>query len=194
MHILCSASNPRDLTMRSRSILLLPFVLLSPLIGGIALAQSTKSLPVGKAPGTFEVKVSQGYLSLEATEAPLVQVFQEIGKQAKITFDSNVGPNEKITIHLDRVPFEDGIKQLAKNVTIFYTENPKDKSRRISRVVVLSAGSGVSGQVKASPEAEKAKESAPRQRKYEAQQQPEPFKFEFDPGKFAQKEKPRKQP
>ena len=94
------------------------------------------------------MKVSQGYLSLEATEAPLVQIFQEIGKQAKITFDSNIGPEEKVTIHLDRVPLEDGIKQLAKNVTVFYTENPKDKSRRISRVVVLSEGSGVSGQAK----------------------------------------------
>lgn len=30
--------------------------------------------------GSFEVKVSQGYLSLAATEAPLVQIFQEIEK------------------------------------------------------------------------------------------------------------------
>ena len=60
------------------------------LLLGVALGQSTKrSLAAGQAPGTFEVKVSQSYLSLEATEAPLVQIFQEIGKQAKITFDSN---------------------------------------------------------------------------------------------------------
>ena len=104
-------------------------------------------------------------VSLEANQAPLRQIFQEIGKQAKITFDSNIGPEEKLTMRLDRAPLEDGIKQLAKNVTVFYTENPKDKSRRISRVVVLSEGSGVSGQVKASPEAEKAKESAPQQAK-----------------------------
>ena len=137
--------------MKPRTIFILHgLFLLSLLLGGVALAQSTKrSLPAGQAPGTFEVKVSQGYLSLEATEAPLVQIFQEIGKQAKITFDSNIGPEEKITIRLDRVPLEDGIKQLAKNVTVFYTENPKDKSHRISRVVVLSEGSGVSGQVKA---------------------------------------------
>ena len=137
--------------MKPRTIFILQgLFLLSLLIGGVALAQSTKrALPAGQAPGTFEVKVSQGYLSLEATEAPLVQIFQEIGKQAKITFDSNIGPEEKVTIHLDRVPLEDGIKQLAKNVTVFYTENPKDKSRRISRVVVLSEGSGVSGQAKA---------------------------------------------
>ena len=102
-------------------------------------------------PGTFQVNVSQGDLSLNANQAPLVQIFQEIGKQAKITFDSNIGPEEKITIHLDRVPLEEGIKQLAKNVTVFYTENPKDKTRRISRVVVLSEGKeGAPGQTKAS--------------------------------------------
>ena len=117
--------------------------------GGIALGQSTKrSLPVGQAPGTFEVKVSQGYLSLEANETPLVQIFQEIGKQAKIPFDSNIGQEEKVTIRLERVPLEDGIKQLAKNVIVFYAENPKDKTSRISRVVVLSEGRGVSGKPK----------------------------------------------
>ena len=120
------------------------------------------------------MRVSQDYLSLEATEAPLVGIFQEIGKQAKITFDSNIGPEEKVTIRLERAPLEDGIKQLAKNVTVFYTENPDDKSRRISRVVVLSEGSGVSGQAKASAQPVKVNKPAP---------QPEPFKFEFDPTK-----------
>ncbi len=94
------------------------------------------------------MKVSQGNLSLDANQAPLVQIFQEIGKQAKIIFDSNIGPEEKITIHLDRVPLEEGIKQLAKNVTVFYTENPKDKTRRITSVVVLAEGKGVSGRPK----------------------------------------------
>jgi hypothetical protein len=173
--------------MKPRTIVTLQSsFLLCLLLGGVALAQSTKrALPAGQAPGTFEVKVSQGYLSLEATEAPLVQIFQEIGKQGKIIFDSNIGPDERISTHLDRVPLEEGIKQLAKNVTVFYTENPKDKSRRISRVVVLSEGSGVSGQAKASSQPVKVSKPAP---------QPEPFKFEFDPGKFGEKQKPRKQP
>ena len=136
----------------------------------------------GLAPGTFQVQVSKDRLSLDANQAAIAQIFQEIGKQAKITVDSNIGPEEKITIHLDRVPLEEGIKQLAKNVTVFYTENPKDKSRRISRVVVLSEG----------------KEGGPRQTKASSEPvkpapQREPFKFEFDPGKVA-KEKPGKQP
>ena len=157
------------------TLLLHGLFLLCLFFGEVVLAQTTKrSLPAGQAPGTFQLKVSQGYLSLEATEAPLIQIFQEIGKQSKITFDSNIGPEEKVTIHLERVPLEDGIKQLAKNVTVFYTENPKDKSPQISRVVVLSEGSGVSGQARASSQPVKVNEPAP---------QPEPFKFEFDPRK-----------
>ena len=91
-------------------------------------------------------------------------IFQEIGKQAKITFDSNIGPEEKITIQLDQVPLEEGIKQLAKNATVFYAEYPKDKTRRITRVVVLAEGSGVSGQTKAPSQPEKVKEAPPKQR------------------------------
>ena len=102
-----------------------------------------------------------------ATDVPVVQIFQEIGKQAKITFDSNIGPEEKVTIHLDLVCLEDGIKQFAKNVTVFYSKNPKDKSRRISRAVavVLSEGSGVSEHIKVSSQREKASEPAPQQAK-----------------------------
>jgi hypothetical protein len=157
------------------------------LAGMLAIVQAAEQPRTAKtqSPGTFQVKVSQGYLFLEANQAPLVQIFQEIGKQAKITFDSNIGPEEKVTIHLDRVPLEEGIKQLAKNVTVFYTENPKDKTHRISRVVVLSEGKeGEPVQTKASTQPVKIDKPAP---------QPEPFKFEFDPGKFA-KEKPGKQP
>ena len=143
-------------------------------------------LTKNQAPGTFQVKVSQGNLSLEANNAPLLQIFQEIGKQAKITFDSNIGPEEKVTTHLDRVPLEEGIKRLATHATIFYTENPKDKSRRVTRVVVLSEEKeSAAVQAKASKQPEKLNKVAP---------QPEPFKFEFDPGKSIEKEKPRKQP
>jgi len=164
-------------------------ILASMLLAGMfaVVVQSAEQSRTAKtqSSGTFQVKVSQGDLSLEATQAPLVQIFQKIGKQAKITFDSNIGPEEKVTIHLDRVPLEEGIKRLAKNVTVFYTENAKDKSRRISRVVVLSERKeGAPVQFKASTQPVKVNKPAP---------QPEPFKFEFDPGKFA-KEKPGKQP
>jgi len=86
-------------------------------------------------------------------------------------------------IHLDRVKTE--LSKLRKTSLFSYTENPKDKARRMERVVVFS----------------KRKESAPVQNKASTQPmkvnrpepQPEPFKFEFDAIMFAEKEKPRKE-
>jgi type II secretory pathway component GspD/PulD (secretin) len=154
-------------------------------------SRPAKSQPLG----TFQVEVSKDKVSLNANQASLVAIFQEIGKQAKITFDSNIGPEEKITIQLDGVPIEDGIRQLAKNATVFYAENPKDKTRRITRVVVLTERSGVPEQVKPPSQPEKAKEAAPPATTLKKPvPQPESFKFEFDPAKTVEKEKAGKQP
>lgn len=93
------------------------------------------------------------------------------------------------------MPLEDGLRQLAKNVSVFYTENPKDKTRRISRVVVVSEGKeSVPVQTKTSPQAGNVKEPAPPAGPKKPAAQPEPFKFEFDPGKYVGKEKAGKKP
>jgi hypothetical protein len=154
-------------------------------------SRTAKSQP----PGTFQVKISKDKLSLEANQAPLLEIFKEIGKQAKIAFDSNIGTEEKITIQIEQVPLEEGIKQVAKNATVFYAENPKDKTRRITRVVVLAEGSEVSGQAKGSSQPEKVKDTAPQAATIKKPApQPEPFKFEIDPANSAEKEKSGKQP
>jgi hypothetical protein len=131
-----------------------------------------------QSPGMFQVQVNHGYLSVTANQAPLVAIFHEIGKQAKIAFDSNIGPEEKITIDLVRVPLEQGIKQVAKNATVFYAENPKDKTRRITRVVVLSERKqSVPAPAKPDPPIKNDKPAAPT-----------------GPVKPGEKEKPRKEP
>jgi hypothetical protein len=135
-------------------------------------------------PGKFQVNISKDYLSLEAQETPLPEIFKEISKQAKITFESNIGPEERITIRLDRVPLEEGIKQLAKNVTVFYAED-SNKTPRITRVVIISEEKGTIGRAKASPERVKGEDPLSKS---------EPFKFEFDPAKSPEKKGSRKQP
>jgi hypothetical protein len=135
--------------------------------------------------GNFQLKFSKGHLSVEANQAPLAKIFEEIAKQAKITVDSDIGPEEKVTIQLDHVALEDAIKQLAKNVTIFYAEDPKRKTPRIARLVVLPEGN------KQAPQFERAKGLSKPVKANEPAPQPEPFKFEFDPTKFVEKQKPR---
>jgi hypothetical protein len=152
----------------------------------IAFAQSEKPTLKSQKPGTFRLNVTEGRLSLEANQAPLAKIFEEIAKQAKITVDSDIGPEEKVTIQLDHVALEDAVKQLAKNVTIFYAEDPKRKTPRIARLVVLPEGN------EKAPQFERSKGLSSKPAKTnEPAPQPEPFKFEFDPAKFVEKQKPR---
>src|SRR6516225_2081453 len=99
----------KDLIKARGSFIFRTLFLLFAFMGEGTGAQSGQStLAPGQSPGTFQIKVSQGNLSLEATQAPVLQILQDIGKQAKITVDTNIGPEEKVTIHLDRVPLEEG--------------------------------------------------------------------------------------
>lgn len=144
-------------------------------------AQSEKSTAKIPQSGTFRVKVAEGHLSVEAKQAPLVKIFEEIGKQAGIVVESSIAPEETITINFDRLPLEEAIKKLTKNVSLFYAQDSKDKAPRIARVVVLGEEKARSLSRAPAPTqtTSKAAEPAPK---------PEPFKFEFDPAKFAEKE------
>jgi hypothetical protein len=171
------------------------FLLLMPQPDAMPAEDSRKrALPAGQMPGTFDVKVKGDDLSVAAVDAPLAEVLREIGRQGKLSIESNIGPEEKITIRLNRVPLADGLRQLGKNVSFFYAQDTKGKAR-IERVVVLSEASGVPPQRKAFPQAEKAGQAAADSRKETPQQQPGPFKFEFDPRNVPEKKAtPRKQP
>ena len=127
--------------------------------GWILLAQSAEQPKKIEPARTFRVNVSDGYLSLVADQAPLAQVLEEIGKQARITIQTNIGPEEKITKHLDRVPLEDGIRQLGKNVSVFYAQDANTKARHIVRVVVLSEVKGTASPAKTASQPEKVKDS-----------------------------------
>jgi hypothetical protein len=149
-------------------------------------AQAEKSSPNIPTQGTFRLTVAQGRLSLEANGAPVAKIFDEIGKQAGIAVESSIGPEEKITIQLDRVPLEQAIKRLVKNVTIFYAQDRKNKTHRIARVVVLPEGR------QKAPKAEASKAQPQKAKGSEPAAKPEPFRFEFDPAKFMEEEKPAK--
>jgi hypothetical protein len=136
--------------------------------------------------GTLQVRVADGYLWLNADNAALAQVFREIARQSGIAIENNIGPEEKITTRLDRVPLEDGIRQIAKNVSFTYAQDANAKTRRISRVVVLTEAKRPATQIKTPPQFEKVNETASKPVKQDKPSQPEPFKFQFDPKKAAE--------
>lgn len=128
----------------------------------------------------FRVKVANAFLSVDAKGAPLVKVFEEIGKQAGIAVEGNIGPAETVTMRFEKVPLEEGIKRLSNNVTIHYADKPNQKGHRITKIVVLAEDQrkGTRTQETKAAKPSKAVEPEPR---------PEPFKFEFDPTKSMKK-------
>ena len=144
----------------------------------ITSAQAAQQPTAKDTSESFQVKFNDGYLSVNAREAPLVKIFDEIRKQAKIAVDGSIAPEEKITIQFEHVAFEEALKRLAKNIGIIYTQDPKDKSPRIARIVVLPERQTVARGRIETPLNRQRPASLPR---------PEPFKFEFDPTKSVEK-------
>ncbi|MCM3905784.1 MAG: hypothetical protein ND866_29175 [Pyrinomonadaceae bacterium] len=147
----------------------------------IGIAQAAEKSGAAKIqPGTFQVTISKGLVSLEANEAPLAKVFEEIGKRAGIAVAGNIGPAETVTMRLDKVPLEEGIRRLSNNVTILYGEKPNDKGHRITKIVVLSEDKRKAMRPQEVKAVKPSKASEPEPR-------PEPFRFEFDPTKSTKK-------
>jgi hypothetical protein len=167
------------ITRRKLNLWLVVISFLPLLFGGTAGAQPSAAKSK-VAPPSFQVKVSRGTLSVTADEAPLAKVLEEIGKQAGIVVEGNIGSAEKISIRLVDVPLEEGLKRLANNITLHYAQNPGEKTRRIAKIVVLSEDKR-KGTRSESAKAEKPSKAV------EQAQPPEPFTFEFDPTKSMKK-------
>jgi hypothetical protein len=145
------------------------------LVSVIASAEGSEKTAPSKTPDrAFQVKVSNGALSVDARDAPLAKVFEEIGKQAGIVVEGNIGSAETVTARLNNVPLEEGIKLLSNNVTIHYEDKPNQKGKRITKIIVLSEDK------RKVPQSEDAKAEKSR-KTAEPARRPEPFKFEFDP-------------
>jgi len=181
------------------------------MMAAIGVAQSVKSTFQSRKPGTFRLNVTGGHVSLEAKEASVAKIFEEIGRQTGIEVDIQIGPEEKVTARFDRVPLKDAPQKITENVVIFYSKDPTAPSIRIAKIGVYSKGQPRMEQKRQfepakGNQAEPAKsKAAPRRSEQvksskikppprystakEKTPRPEPFKFTFDPSKYL--EKPR---
>lgn len=145
------------------------------------LAQAAQQPSAKNPAGGFQLKLSNGYLSVDAKEAPLANILDEVRKQAGFKIEGSIAPEEKITIQFEHVALAEALKRMAKNISIVYTQDPKDKSPRIAKIVLLPGGHKVAAERIESTKSSQTSKTPPP---------PEPFKFEFDPAKGAEK-KPR---
>ncbi|RJQ46342.1 MAG: hypothetical protein C4538_07005 [Nitrospiraceae bacterium] len=112
----------------------------------------------------FDLVIRDGFISLNARDASLKKIAEEIGRRMGIKVDVHIAEDEKITEQFDRLPLEEALKRVSANYA--YLLNSEKEKGKIIRIVLLKKGH--EGKVAA---------SRPDQKK----QPQEPFKFEFDP-------------
>ena len=107
----------------------------------IAVAQDKKPGAKIVGPGSFVLTVTDRRVSLEANDASLAEIFNELGQKAGIQVDLQTGSGRK---NLDQIGtsslLEDAINRLSDNVAVFYAKDPKEQNYRIAKIAVLLKG------------------------------------------------------
>ena len=156
-------------------------VLLAGCFPGSQAAAASGSTPFPSetvTPGTFLLSFTEGAAWIDAMDAPVNGILEDLGKKTGITMESHLGNEEKITIRLNGVSLEEAIKQLAGNSAILCTKEPGRQSQRISKVVILNAGRANATQTEKSVDRQKSGTAD------DAAASPKPFTFEFDPSQY----------
>ena len=122
---------------------------------------------------TFAVTVEHGRVSLRAKQAPLAKVVDEIGKQMRVDVEADISTRDRITMAFDQLPLDEALEHIFKHRTNYaYSTSVDRSSGRITKIVVLTT------------EARKPFKNAEQRSSEDADgQQPQPFRFEFDPSK-----------
>jgi hypothetical protein len=156
-------------------------IFLGLIFGGFMLPSVVAAQPTASSsgvapltPGVFRLTVTGTDLSLEANEASVVAIFQEIGRQTGIPMAIDLGVDETVTTKFARIPLADALKRIAKNVAVVTSPGSHVSPHRIAKVYVFATGQSGSPQVGRThtPSTAEATPKATR---------PEPFRFTFDP-------------
>jgi hypothetical protein len=142
--------------------------------------------------GNFVLTVEANRLSLEAQDASLLAILEEIGRKMHIEVLGEIPAQETITAEFHNLPLEEALHQLSSNFG--YQMKSEKGGQEISKIFVLPKGTGtntrpttkeveprkeiVTPESEPILEAEGAKENESDKEK---PTRPEPFKFQFDP-------------
>jgi hypothetical protein len=142
----------------------------------------------------FVLTVKENLISLNAKDASLKEIIEEIGRSMKIEVVANIPEEEKVTMEFEKLSIEDVIKRLSVNY-VYLIDSEKGK---ITKIVFLPKSEGTVPTAKESevkkveslPKPESRVEEASREKllpptheetEKEKPSKPEPFKFEFNP-------------
>ncbi len=152
-------------------LLVLPFLVMpaTVLFGG----ESGKKIEgAASAKADFVLTVKEGLISLSAKDSSLKEIIENIGDAMRIEVIGNISDEEKISVDFDNLSLKDALGKLSTNygyLTDSEKEGKKNHGNNITKIVILPKGN----------EAALAGSTV---------REPEPYKFEFDPKKFLDKE------
>ena len=148
-------------------------------IGMIFVSTSALSVEKMERATAFDLVIKDNLISLNAKDASLKQIVEEMGRRMDIKVDVHIAEDEKITEQFDRLPLEDSLKRLSTNYV--YLLNSEKEKGKTARIVFLKKGT-----------TEKVKGQSimtARESRKGMSKKSEPFKFEFDPSGHMKDEK-----
>ena len=151
--------------------------------------------PAGRT--DYVLKIEKGRISLNAKDASLKHIVEEIGRELNIEVAALISQGDRITVEFQALPLEDALKRMSSNYYVHFREAESDKWK-ISKIVLLPKGDGKGQSVIPHTEGADGRvegsQTMPgktaREQVIETQQEealkdktprPEPFKFEFNP-------------
>jgi len=132
----------------------------------------------------LSISIKDNLITLNAEDALLKKILEDIGRKMNIEVFARIPAEDKITIQFTNLTLEEALKKFKTNYAL--VTDSKDKNGNIKRIVVVPEGQQANLYLK------DVKKVEPKGKKGTAEEKtsgPKPFKFEFDPSEFMEKEK-----
>jgi hypothetical protein len=134
----------------------------------------------------FDLVIQDDLISLDARDASLKEIVEEIGRRMDIEVDAQIGEDEKVTEQFEKLSLEEALDRLSANYA--YLLDPDKEKGKIKKIVLLSKGSEGKGMIMSRPSPTTQSQQV-EEKAEQTEERPEPFKFEFDPSKYLDKGK-----
>jgi hypothetical protein len=129
--------------------------------------------------GEFRLTVDGSLVSLQAQEASLKALLEDLGSQMGIDVVARLPREQKLTLAFDRLHIEEAIERLRVYANIVYLKESTEPHAPIRRIIAMPRQPGEqTGEPARSRRAEPADTAASR---------PAPFQFTFDPAQHEKK-------
>jgi hypothetical protein len=160
--------------------------------------EETEKTPVNS---NYTLTINDNLISLDAQGASVKEVVEEIGRRMDITVISEIPDGRRVTVKFEGLTLEAAIERLRDYADIAYIKESEDKDAKVTKILVFEKGKGTqqSKLVNVEERGEEMEETGigfeevvgePDQAGNSEgtaegeSEEPEPFKFEFDPSQY----------